>query len=212
VARCTQSTGCLSESRFDTNHNTVRLWPLLDRIPFNHRNRFYHQDAPSSLQARRVGDSTNLGPSPPPPPVSFLLYPPSLTRTLGYCRTRTLLVPSFGMFPQPGCCYPHLRRQSTECCALLAAGGRSFVRAHLSMTTKRRITVLWWSGTRPTSYPAQRAVQSRKKLPWTSSTNSSRHPGLHQVVWRHGGDLTPRTRHVPDLVPQWTRHRGCRSR
>jgi hypothetical protein len=31
------------------NHNTVRLLLLLDRIPFNHRNRFYHQDTPSSL-------------------------------------------------------------------------------------------------------------------------------------------------------------------
>jgi hypothetical protein len=76
MARCAYSIGCSSEARFDASHNTVRLRPLLDRIPFDDWNRFYHQDAPSSLQARRVGDSPNLGPSPPLHQVSFLLYSP----------------------------------------------------------------------------------------------------------------------------------------
>lgn len=59
---------------------TVCLWPLFDGIPFDHWNRFYHQDTTPSLQARRVGDSPDLGPSPAPHQVSFLLSPPSLTR------------------------------------------------------------------------------------------------------------------------------------
>ena len=45
--------GSLCESQY----RTVRLRPLLDSILLNHWNRFYHQDIPSSLQARRVGDS-----------------------------------------------------------------------------------------------------------------------------------------------------------
>ena len=107
-----QSVGCLSESRFDVDHNKVRLRPLLDRIPFNHWNQFYHQHAPPLLQARRVGDSPNLGPSPSLHPVFLLLYPPSLTRPLGYCRTRTLLVSFLRVFPRRICSHPHLWRQS----------------------------------------------------------------------------------------------------
>ena len=36
--------------RFDANlNNTVRLRPLLDRIPFDHWDQFYHQDPPFTL-------------------------------------------------------------------------------------------------------------------------------------------------------------------
>ena len=113
---------------------------ILDRILFCHRNRFYRQDTPSPLQARQVGDSPNLGPSPPLHQVSILLYPPSLTRPLGYCRTRTLLFPFLRVFPRRGCCHPRLRRQLARPrrCALLTTGGRSFVRPHPSATTKVR--------------------------------------------------------------------------
>jgi hypothetical protein len=90
--------------------------PLLDRIPFNHRNRFYHQVTPHHSNPDE-SVTPNLGPSPPLHQVSFLMLP-SLTRLLGYCRTRTLLVPFFRVFPRRGCCHPHLRRQSALSCCL----------------------------------------------------------------------------------------------
>jgi hypothetical protein len=148
VARCGQSLGCLSESRVesvDANHfsghfstgfcSTFGTDFITKTLPHHPR-----------AQARRVGDSPNLGPSPPLHQVSILLYPPSLTRPLGYCRTRTLLVPFFRVFPRGGCCHSHLRRQSARPrrCALLTTGGRSFVRPHLSTTTIRRIIVYGW--------------------------------------------------------------------
>lgn len=96
---------------------TVCLWPLLDSIPFNHWNRFYHKDSPSSLQARRVGDSPNLGPSPAPHPSLLSHLLPIAHATIGYRRTRTLLVPFDCFFPWRRRRHPHLRRQSTRVAA-----------------------------------------------------------------------------------------------
>ena len=65
VARCAQSIGCLSEARF-ANHNTVRyvFGHFLTAFCSTIRP-VYHQDIPSSLQARRVGDSKAGPPHPP---------------------------------------------------------------------------------------------------------------------------------------------------
>ena len=89
-------------------------------------------------------------------------------------------------------------------CALLTAGGWSFVRAHLSVTTKWRIIVSWWSETRPISCPAQecRAVSDEAALDFIDElVPPSGSPSSSLVTPEDGGDLTPRTRHVRDLVP-----------
>jgi hypothetical protein len=125
-------------------------------------------------------------PRPAPPPRLLSSLPPIAHATVrilpGKNASRPFL-PRFSvarMLSSSSSASISLRR-----CALLTAGGRSFVCAHLSMTTKQRINISWWSGTRPTSCSAQRAVQSQTKLPWTSSTNLSCHRGLHPVAWRH---------------------------
>ena len=168
------------------NRNTVRLWPTPDSIPFNHWNRFYHQDTPPSPQARRVGDSPNMGPSPRLREVYLSPLSPIAHATVRILPGRNASRP----FPPRFSAARMLSSSSSTLISprrsvLSTAGGRSFVRAHLSTTTKRRITVSWWSGTRPTSCPAQKVVRSQKKLPWTSSTNSSRHRGPRPVAWRH---------------------------
>ena len=125
------------------NHNTVCLLPLLDRIPFNHWNLFYHQDAPSPLQARRAGDSKS-GSVPALLRVSSSIPIAHATvRILSGKNASHPFLPRFSVARMLSS--SSSTSISPRCCVLLTAGGRSFARAHLSTTTKQRITVLWWS-------------------------------------------------------------------
>ena len=165
-------------------------------------NRFYHQDTPSSLQARRVGDSpiwvrpstTFLSPL---PPVAH-----AIVRILSGKNASRPFLPRFSaawMLSSSSSTSINPRR-----CALLTTGSRSFVHAHLQATMKRRNVVSWWSETRNNadlvSSQENHAVSEESALDFIDKlVLLSGSPSSSLATPKDEGDWMPRQ--VPEHIP-----------
>jgi hypothetical protein len=132
------SVGSFSKARLAKSQTTVCLWPFLNRLPFNHRYRFHHQDATTSLQPRGISDTPNLG------PYLAVLPPESPHRSHdhrippGKSASRRSLLPSSVARMLP---FSSLTSISRRRYAPSIAGGPSFARAHRSAKRKWRSIV-----------------------------------------------------------------------
>ena len=172
------------------NHNTVRLLPLLDRIPFNCWNRFYHQDTPPPLQVRQVRDSKS-GSVPAPPPGLISPIPPISHATVRTLPGKNASRPFLPRFSVARMLSSSLTSICAGRCVLSTFCGQGFVRAHLSTTMKWRITVSWWSEARQSSCPFW-VVRSQKMLPIDELVPPSESPSSSLATPEDGGDLIPR--------------------